>query len=281
MNFSSDLTINLLNGSGIYSYDSTTIVQNSILRNNNDSIIKQINLGKVSYSDVMGGYKGVGNFNQNPLFDSLSNTPYVLSHNSPCIDKGNADTTGLFLSQFDIAGNPRIVNDIVDMGVYELQPANNISGTITYNNTKNTPIVNIKVYLKTSEGKIIDSVITNINGYYSFTNVSNGNYYVIPLITKPWGGANPADALIINRIYIGLYKLNDDLVKTASDVNKDNKTNPVDALMVNRRYIGIINQFKQNDWIIDKTGLIKFNGGYMDYNIKAICAGDVDGSYKF
>ena len=38
---------------------------------------------------------------------------------SPCIDAGIPDTTGQNLPEFDLDGNPRIVNEIIDMGVYE------------------------------------------------------------------------------------------------------------------------------------------------------------------
>ena len=46
---------------------------------------------------------------------------YNLRTNSPCIDMGTPDTTGLNLPEFDILGNPRIYNDIIDIGAYEWQ----------------------------------------------------------------------------------------------------------------------------------------------------------------
>jgi hypothetical protein len=47
--------------------------------------------------------------------------PFALSVNSPCIDAGTPDTTGLNLPELDLAGNPRVFNDIIDMGAYEYQ----------------------------------------------------------------------------------------------------------------------------------------------------------------
>ena len=63
----------------------------------------------------------------NPLFlgtvdTSLSvNQPeyYQLSSLSPCIDSGTPDTEGLNLPPMDLAGNNRIANGRIDMGVYE------------------------------------------------------------------------------------------------------------------------------------------------------------------
>jgi len=44
---------------------------------------------------------------------------YYLSANSPCINTGVADTTGLNLSAMDLAGNYRVWNGRIDMGCYE------------------------------------------------------------------------------------------------------------------------------------------------------------------
>ncbi|MFA7017264.1 MAG: choice-of-anchor Q domain-containing protein, partial [Candidatus Cloacimonadaceae bacterium] len=44
---------------------------------------------------------------------------YQLSALSPCIDSGTPDTEGLNLPPMDLAGNYRIANGRIDMGVYE------------------------------------------------------------------------------------------------------------------------------------------------------------------
>jgi hypothetical protein len=46
---------------------------------------------------------------------------WSLQDNSPCINTGTPDTTGLFLPEFDLAGNPRIYGNRIDMGAYENQ----------------------------------------------------------------------------------------------------------------------------------------------------------------
>jgi hypothetical protein len=86
------------------------------------------------YCDVQDGIGeciGENNIDADPMFDSTNvDHPYSLTEDSPCIDMGTPDTTGLTLPEFDIAGNLRIWdgdNDsiaIVDMGAYEFGAPN-------------------------------------------------------------------------------------------------------------------------------------------------------------
>ena len=86
----------------------------------------------VSYSDVAGGFAGIGNIDADPLFVAPGIDDYRLSSGSPCIDA--ADNTAVPKGiDTDLDGNPRFVDDpdtddtgfgdppIVDMGAYEFQ----------------------------------------------------------------------------------------------------------------------------------------------------------------
>lgn len=95
------------------------------------------------YCDVQGGTAAFGlngvsytgnyenNIDTDPLFMSPSagsgtgynglTADWSLQSGSPCIDTGTPDTTGLNLPATDIAGNPRIINERVDIGAYEYQ----------------------------------------------------------------------------------------------------------------------------------------------------------------
>jgi predicted outer membrane repeat protein len=46
---------------------------------------------------------------------------WTLSDQSPCINTGASDTTGLFIPALDIAGNPRIFGNRIEIGAYENQ----------------------------------------------------------------------------------------------------------------------------------------------------------------
>jgi hypothetical protein len=71
--------------------------------------------GTVTYSNVQGGWAGVGNINSDPKFADFEGR---LSADSPCIDAGKNDAVSSDITS-DLDGNPRIINGTVDMGAYE------------------------------------------------------------------------------------------------------------------------------------------------------------------
>ncbi|MCB5272080.1 MAG: DUF1565 domain-containing protein [Candidatus Cloacimonetes bacterium] len=65
---------------------------------------------------------GQNNINADPGFESIHpyNPMYLrLSASSPCINAGTPDITGLALPPYDLAGNWRIWNNVIDIGCYE------------------------------------------------------------------------------------------------------------------------------------------------------------------
>jgi len=110
---------------GLYNEQSSNpTVINTILWGNGSSSATQIinsnSTPTVTYSDVQNGYEGTGNIDADPLFAGALNGDYRLLFGSPCIDAGGgipADITT------DLDGNPRIVDQSVDMGAYEYNPA--------------------------------------------------------------------------------------------------------------------------------------------------------------
>jgi parallel beta-helix repeat protein len=109
---------------------------NSVLWNNSpvqifiQGVYGQNNVA-ISYSDIQDGEDGIvisgtgildwqeGNINEDPMFVMSGDHPYQINDYSPCIDAGTPDTTGLYIPELDLAGNPRFVNNRIDMGAYE------------------------------------------------------------------------------------------------------------------------------------------------------------------
>ena len=59
---------------------------------------------------------GSGNISSDPIFVNAANGNFNLQSNSPCINTASNGYTALAI---DLVGNPRIINEIVDMGAYE------------------------------------------------------------------------------------------------------------------------------------------------------------------
>ncbi len=79
-------------GGGLYVSSTTVSIRNSIIWGNvapQDSQITFSGIVSISYSDVQGGWAGVGNMNVKPMF---ADTSYYLAPGSPFIDAGNPDT---------------------------------------------------------------------------------------------------------------------------------------------------------------------------------------------
>ncbi|MCK5052201.1 MAG: right-handed parallel beta-helix repeat-containing protein [Candidatus Cloacimonetes bacterium] len=134
---------NAQNGGGIYCFDNSSLnLVNCIMWNDTPEEIYfssqwEPNTITISYSDIEGGEAGIvtnnngsiywqeGNIEEDPLFIGTGEHPYSFLEDSPCIDVGIPDTTGLNLPPWDIIGNHRIWDGdengsaIIDMGAYE------------------------------------------------------------------------------------------------------------------------------------------------------------------
>jgi len=103
---------------------------NCIFWNNSAPMGEQVGGEKsIQYSAVQGGYPGEGNITLaadnmtgGPMFLNPVEGNYRLQEGSPCIDVGNNDAFApynLAQKDFDLDGNLRIWNNIIDMGAYE------------------------------------------------------------------------------------------------------------------------------------------------------------------
>ena len=92
-------------------------VNNSCIEDGLDGIVAGVN-NTVDW--------GEGNINEDPLFDSLGTYPFALTELSTCIDAGTTELpAGIELPETDLAGNPRMVGETIDMGCYEYQGSGN------------------------------------------------------------------------------------------------------------------------------------------------------------
>jgi hypothetical protein len=102
----------------LFSYDESTFADvsfnNCLVTGGSDSFF--VLGGDITHTWAVGNLFGYPSFLGWEANDPLY---YSLASNSPCIDTGTPDTTGLDLPPYDLAGNWRIWNNIIDMGCYE------------------------------------------------------------------------------------------------------------------------------------------------------------------
>ncbi len=96
-------------------YDWGCYISNCILWGDIPDEIAFSGSATVTYSDVEGGWAGIGNIALDPKFADAEGR---LSSGSPCIDAGNNDAVRSGITT-DLDGKPRIINGTVDMGAYE------------------------------------------------------------------------------------------------------------------------------------------------------------------
>lgn len=115
-------------GGGIINYRSSPKITNCILWGNTasedgDSIFDFESYPEVTFSDVEGSYIGKGNINSDPLFVDPENGDFHLQVSSPCVNAGDNFSYNSINAEVDedLDGNPREVDDKIDMGAYEFQ----------------------------------------------------------------------------------------------------------------------------------------------------------------
>jgi len=127
-----------------------------------------------------------GNLDTNPLWEGIGEYPYYLSSNSPCIDAGTLDLPdSIEIPLYDLAGNPRIYGDMIDMGAYEWQG---------YGTDDDLPLPNGIISFRNSP-----------NPFKEYTNIT----------------CSIRDVLEISKIKISIYNSKGQLIRTFSDNNFD------------------------------------------------------------
>lgn len=153
-----------------------------------------------------------------------------------------------------------------------------VDGFIRYDNATATPLDSSVIYRLLSGGTPADSVNSDAYGHFRFSCLQQGTADIYGKCEKTWSGVNSYDALMIAQYFVGIGSFTP-LRQRAADVNADGFINAADALLVMKRFVQINNSFPAGDWLIE--------GSYNNYVqlpgintvIKAICVGDVNGSY--
>lgn len=154
-----------------------------------------------------------------------------------------------------------------------------VSGTVTYENTSNTPIVGAVVKLMDGT-TVAGTSTTTTTGAYSFTGVAGFKTYTLS-VSKTTGWPSSAvlasDALLTARSSVDPSVTLSALQTLAADVTGEGNVTAADALQILRRVVGSISSFTISDWQFE-TKTITVSGANKTVNLKGIAAGDVNES---
>lgn len=159
---------------------------------------------KVSYCNIQLGFEGEGNIDLEPFFinptpdagldyDALA-ADWSLQSSSPCVNTGTPDTTGLYLPEIDLAGNPRIYGIRIDMGAYENQVVVGLP---------NNPLINSKIEIIPNPFK--DSFSINLFGENKINRISVLNQSGITIRNMEYLPTSGFVLIDLNSYTSGLY----------------------------------------------------------------------------
>jgi Bacterial Ig-like domain len=107
-----------------------TVSNSIILGEGGALIVSNPLITSVTYSNVQGGYDGIGNIDELSLFEDEASGDFSLQLTSPCVEAGNYGAVVEYGIESDITGKPRFVGDRVDMGAFERQDVTDTRPTV-------------------------------------------------------------------------------------------------------------------------------------------------------
>ncbi|MCD4696052.1 MAG: T9SS type A sorting domain-containing protein [Bacteroidales bacterium] len=165
---------------GITTHSNYTVMINNIVWGNSNGNNWGVQINRemganppITYCNVQNGIEGEGNINEEPQFvdptvlqDTLFNAllaDWSLMDDSPCVNAGDPDTSGLYLPPLDLNGNNRVYGIAIDMGSLENQliTFENEYGQIAGINIFPNPA---KDHVTIVSSEIESVVISNMNG---------------------------------------------------------------------------------------------------------------------
>ncbi|MCX6271996.1 MAG: T9SS type A sorting domain-containing protein [Bacteroidetes bacterium] len=195
--------------------------------------------------------------------------------NDPTIANPEAtpvETTVYGLMVMDEAGC--MASDEVTVNVFI--PQNNIFGVAKYNNTTGYPNLLVNLY---TGGDLFASTYTDPNGGFTFLDLPNGDYTVIPDPTLPWASGNAADGLLMLKHFTGKERLTG-LKLIAGDVTGNGAVNAHDALNDVKRFVGMLSDFLPvGDWVWTSASVTIDGLANQNVSLNLLCTGDVNGDY--
>ncbi|HRY31990.1 MAG TPA: FISUMP domain-containing protein [Bacteroidales bacterium] len=173
---------------------------------------------------------------------------------------------------------PAVVVALLSVTELSAQNCPNITGQVVYLNALSSPVYGISVALRTAEGQVVATDVTDYQGRFSFCQTDAGSYTLTMETSLEPGGINATDALLALQHFVGVVNLQG-MRFSAGDVNGSGYINSVDAFMILQRFAGLIQTFPAGDWLFEAVGFSLGTGESIDLTAHAICYGDLDVSF--
>ena len=197
---------NLPGGIFTNSWDGIDVTNTIVWGNDRYQIQNVESTATVSFCDIQDGFNGQGNIDSDPCFFDptigigpqydASAANWMLQSNSPCINSGRR----IRLSDTDLAGNPRINCDLIDIGAYENQselPLITIAPSVTCDAGSAILNSNSSIFIEIVNTGTMDFNIESL----SIPNVNSAFSLITPIDDQP---LMPGDSLSVE---IGFYPI--------------------------------------------------------------------------
>lgn len=125
-----------------------------------------------------------------------------------------------------------------------------ISGTVNYYDGAKT-VSNAAVILENDLGIQLESTVTDINGYYEFTNLADGGDYLVRVEkddNDASNGVNGLDLTKIVRHMVGFETFGAIFKIISSDVDETGTTNGLDLTKITRYIVGLDSSLPSGGW---------------------------------
>jgi hypothetical protein len=158
--------------------------------------------------------------------------------------------------------------------------ASNVTGKVLYQGDVNRPIGSVLVVLKNMNDNSVQTVKTENDGSYLFSNLSVGNYVVTGSSSAAGSGVTYYDAAMVFLHLVGYYQFTP-MQLLAADVNGSGNVNWVDYNHI-IKYILKGTPFPVGPWKFESATFPITNLKSADYDPKTIggtCSGDVGGTF--
>lgn len=154
-----------------------------------------------------------------------------------------------------------------------------VDGRVTYHNDSTLPLTNVLVKLVDTTDVLLDSCMTNENGYFEFYNVPEGIYYLECETDMTPGGIGLNDSYLILLYLLNLYTL-DQIQFLAADVNGDGNVTWNDYWRIVVGWFIYGYPFPAGDWVFeDYMVTVDPQAKPLDEGPGGSSTGDVDGSF--